>query len=159
VVLEQLIVELRPIGDMRKETVEHVHVACAIVEHNGLVLVAQRNEGMRLPLKWEFPGGKIEVGESPDGCLKRELLEEMSLHVELASRLDSVTHEYSFFTVTLYPFVCTILSGEIVLHEHAAILWLLPEKLRSLDWAEADITVVENYLQSRRVSQRETKIQ
>jgi 8-oxo-dGTP diphosphatase len=144
---------------LREEAIGHIHVACAIIEHNGLVLAAQRKEGMKLPLKWEFPGGKIEVGESPEGCLKRELVEEMGLHVAIDCPLDSVTHRYSFFTVTLYPFVCTILSGEIALHEHAAILWLPPEKLSSLDWAAADITVIENYLQSRPVCQRETNVQ
>jgi 8-oxo-dGTP diphosphatase len=132
---------------------EHIHVACAIIEHDGLVLAAQRKEGMRMALKWEFPGGKIDPGESPEECVKRELVEELGVTVTADRPLDPVTHRYSFFTVTLYPFVCTILSGEITLHEHAAILWLPPDALPSLDWAEADIPLIDDYVASRRVLQ------
>jgi 8-oxo-dGTP diphosphatase len=124
----------------------HIHVACAIIERDGLVLAAQRKEGMRLALKWEFPGGKIDPGESPEACLRRELVEEMGVEIDIIRPLAPVTHQYSFFTVTLYPFVCTIRSGEIFLHEHAAIEWLPPENLLSLDWAEADIPLIEDYV-------------
>jgi 8-oxo-dGTP diphosphatase len=138
---------------MKKGIADHIHVACAIIERDGLVLAAQRKEGMRLALKWEFPGGKIDPGESPEECLKRELIEEMGVEIDLGRPLDPVTHQYSFFAVTLYPFVCTIHSGDITLHEHAAIRWLPPEELLSLDWAEADIPLIEHYLQSRKGSQ------
>jgi 8-oxo-dGTP diphosphatase len=129
---------------------DYIHVACAIIERDALVLAAQRKEGMRLALKWEFPGGKIDPGESPEACLKRELIEEMGVEIDLVRPLDPVTHQYSFFTVTLYPFVCTIRSGEIVLREHAAIKWLPPDELLWLDWAEADIPLIERYLQTRK---------
>ena len=135
---------------MKKGTADHIHVACAIIERDGLVLAAQRKEGMRLALKWEFPGGKIDPGESPETCLKRELIEEMGVEIDLDHPLDPVTHQYSFFAVTLYPFVCAIRSGDITLHEHAAIRWLPPEELLSLDWAEADIPLIGHYLQSRK---------
>lgn len=133
-------------------------MACAIIERDGLVLAAQRKEGMRLALKWEFPGGKIDAGESPEECLKRELMEELGLHVALDRPLDPVTHHYSFFTVTLYPFVCTILSGEITVRDHAAVSWSAPEDLLSLDWAEADIPVIENYLQRRLILQEKVSL-
>lgn len=125
---------------------KHIHVACAIIERDDMVLAAQRSSAMSLPLKWEFPGGKIEPGESPDGCLRRELVEELGIRVKTKRTLPHHTHRYPTFTVTLYPFVCTIKSGSIVLHEHAAIAWLLPERLLELDWAEADLPVIENYL-------------
>ena len=101
---------------------------------------------MSLPLKWEFPGGKIDKGESPEECLKRELLEELGIQVSVDRVLSTSTHSYPTFTVTLHPFVCSIDSGDIVLHEHAAITWLPPEKLHTLDWADADIPVIESYL-------------
>ena len=101
---------------------------------------------MKLPLKWEFPGGKIEPGEKPEECLKRELVEELGVNVDILKPLPLQTHSYPQFTVTLYPFICSITAGEITLHEHAAAKWLAPEKLLSLDWAEADLPVIEGYL-------------
>jgi len=109
---------------------------------------------MSLPLKWEFPGGKIEKGESPEDCLKRELLEELGIQVSVDKALSPSTHPYPTFTVTLHPFICSIDSGNIVLHEHAAITWLPQEKLFSLDWAEADIPVIKSYLAEWEVASR-----
>lgn len=130
--------------------IRHIHVTCAIIERDNLVLAAQRSSSMSLPLKWEFPGGKIDHGESPEECLRRELFEELDIQVRVAEGLPVTTHDYSAFSVTLYPFVCSIESGEIVLHEHSAIVWLAPEKLHTLDWAEADLPVIRSYLSSRR---------
>ena len=124
----------------------HVHVACAIIERDGLILAAQRNGSKSLPLKWEFPGGKIDPGESPEACVKRELLEEMGISIFIRAALPPSTHFYSDFSVTLYPLVCTIASGKITLHEHAAISWVSPEELSGLDWAEADLPVIGMYL-------------
>lgn len=123
-----------------------INVTCAILEREGLVLAAQRSASMSLPLKWEFPGGKIEPGESMIDCLQRELSEELDVCVEVGKSLPPTTHHYPTFTVTLYPFICAIQSGEITLHEHAAITWLPPQELHTLDWAEADIPVIEAYL-------------
>jgi len=127
--------------------VPHIHVACAIIERDGFVMVAQRSTTMSLPLKWEFPGGKIDAGETPQDCLKRELIEEMGLHINIGRPLSPATHSYQDFTVTLYPYVCSIDFGELVLHEHAAIVWSLPEKLMLFDWAEADGPVIHEYLE------------
>lgn len=124
----------------------HIHVACAIVERGGLTLAARRSGKMSLPLKWEFPGGKIDPGESCEDCLVRELQEEMGVHISVDLPLQPTTHSYSSFTVTLYPFICRIISGEITLHEHAEIAWLYPQGLPSLDWAEADLPVIAEYL-------------
>lgn len=126
--------------------VKHFHVTCAIIEKDGLILAAQRSSSMSLPLKWEFPGGKIDCGETPEECLCRELLEEMNIALRVGQSLPTTTHHYPAFTVTLYPFVCSIDSGEMILHEHAAIAWLPPEELQTLDWAEADLPVIRSYL-------------
>jgi len=127
-----------------------IRVACAIIEQDGKVLAAQRSEIMDLPLKWEFPGGKIDQDESPEECLKRECLEELGIEVAVGDALSPVTHSYLAFTVTLYPFFCTIASGKITLHEHKAVVWLAPEKLASLDWADADWPIIEEYARRRR---------
>lgn len=123
----------------------HIRVSCAIIERDGLVLAAQRSGSMSLPLKWEFPGGKIKEGESPEDCLSRELIEEMGIQPAVGRPLPPSTHHYDKFTVTLFPFVCSIRSGTITLHEHAAVTWLPPWDLSSLDWAEADRPVLESY--------------
>ena len=124
----------------------HLHVTCAIIERNGVVLAAQRSAIMSQPLKWEFPGGKIDPGETPEECLIREILEEMGIRVHVGESLPSSTHQYPALTVTLYPFICSIESGEIILHEHSAMSWLPPSELHTLDWAEADLPVIAAYL-------------
>ncbi len=101
---------------------------------------------MKMPLKWEFPGGKIDPGENPEACLRRELIEEMNLEVTIKETLRPATHSYPEITVTLYPFICSIASGDPQLNEHAAVTWLAPEQLRDLDWAEADLPVLASYL-------------
>jgi len=100
---------------------------------------------MSLPLKWEFPGGKIKPGESAEECLRRELIEEMGIRVFVGKNLPPNTHCYPTFVVTLYPFICSIESGDIYLYEHAAIVWLPPEQLQTIDWAEADLPVIKSY--------------
>jgi 8-oxo-dGTP diphosphatase len=127
---------------------KHIHVTCAIIEKDGNVLSTQRSEAMSLPLKWEFPGGKINDGEQAEDCLKRELHEELGIVVTISRTLDPVIHQYPTFIITLYPFVCRITAGEINLHEHKAFTWLPPEKLHELDWADADIPVINNYRNS-----------
>ena len=127
---------------------KHFHVTCAIIEKDGKVLSAQRSESMSLPLKWEFPGGKIKDGERPEDCLKREVIEELGVSVNIGSALLPHTHQYEAFSITLYPFICKVVSGEITLHEHAAFSWLPPEDLHTLDWAAADLPVIQTYIDS-----------
>jgi len=124
---------------------KHVHVACALIERDGLVLAAQRSAVMSLPLKWEFPGGKLEAGESAAECLQRELVEELGVTIAVGRPLPLHTHSYDSFTVTLYPFICSMESEHITLHEHAAITWMPPHELPTLDWLEADRPVLEVY--------------
>ncbi|SDZ93396.1 (deoxy)nucleoside triphosphate pyrophosphohydrolase [Pedobacter hartonius] len=120
-----------------------IDVSCALITgHNGKVLVAQRSSVMRLPLKWEFPGGKVEPGETPEECLLRELAEELGVVVEIVKAM--APHEHA--EIRLIPFVCVIRLGEIKLAEHAAFRWLGPDEMNTVDWAEADIPVVQQYL-------------
>ena len=110
----------------------HLHVACALIEKDGLLLAAQRSAATSIPLKWEFPGGKIEVGETPEECLHRELQEELEVTVVIGRTLLPHTHRYADFTVTLYPFICALTTTEIVLREHEEVRWLAPGELFSL---------------------------
>ena len=135
---------------MSEAPTPHIHVACAIIERDGRVLAAQRSRSMSMPLKWEFPGGKIEAGESPEACLERELAEEMGIEVAIGRAMPPCEHRYPTFTVTLYPFVCTIHSGEIALNEHRAAVWVSPEEMTALDWPAADVPVIEAYRRSLR---------
>lgn len=125
---------------------KHIHVVCAVIERDGLALAAQRNAIMSLPFKWEFPGGKIKAGENSIECLRREILEELGVAITVIRPLSPTTHEYQEITVTLYPFVCAITEGKVQLHEHAAMIWLPPVELSSLDWAAADLPVLAAYL-------------
>lgn len=125
----------------------HLHVTCALIEREGRVLCTRRSAEMSLPLKWEFPGGKIMEGESPEGCLRRELLEELGIEVDVGHALPLVTYRYPEFAITLYPFLCRIGPlAKITLNEHDRAAWVLPEDLGDIDWAEADVGVVKNYL-------------
>jgi len=127
---------------------DHYHVACAIIELNGKVLATRRSAAMSLPLKWEFPGGKVKYSETAPDCLVRECREELGISVAIGPSLAPTTHRYPAFTVTLYPFRCRIIAGEITLHEHAALAWLRPAELQTLDWAEADLPVIDEYRRS-----------
>ncbi|TVR73094.1 MAG: (deoxy)nucleoside triphosphate pyrophosphohydrolase [Marinilabiliales bacterium] len=122
-------------------------VTCAIIEKDGMVLCAQRSGSMHLPLKWEFPGGKKTEGESPEDCLRREIQEELGIEIGITGRLASNVHSYPGRNpFELVPFRCRIKEGSPVAREHRQIKWVRVSDLRSLDWAGADIPVVENYL-------------
>ncbi len=102
---------------------------------------------MSHPLKWEFPGGKIENGETPESALIREIKEELSVEIETGQALGSVKFNYPGKSIELIPFLALIKSGEISLTEHQAFRWLQKDELQSLDWAEADIPIIEGLIQ------------
>ena len=124
-----------------------MQVACAIIEYDGKVLAVQRGQRLSLPLKWEFPGGKIHEGESPEACVVREVSEELDIHIAVVRSLSLVSHDYPDFSVTLHPFICTIISGEIILRDHEAMRWLTPQELLTLDWVTADFPIIREYLE------------
>jgi 8-oxo-dGTP diphosphatase len=119
-----------------------IPVTCAIIFHQGKVLVAQRSLNMDLPGKWEFPGGKIEESEDPKVCLLREIKEELSIEIEIFETLKPSEFAYPSKTIRLIPFVATWKSGEIDLLEHEQIVWLGEKDLFCVDWAEADVPIL-----------------
>jgi 8-oxo-dGTP diphosphatase len=102
---------------------------------------------MRLPLRWEFPGGKQEPGETLAACLQREIQEELGLFISIRKALPPNHHTYPGAPeICLYPFICTVQTGTLTLKEHKQIAWLPLNELKTLDWAEADIPILEGYL-------------
>lgn len=120
-----------------------IHVTCAIIHFGNKILAVQRSQTMNLPLKWEFPGGKIEIGESEIECIKREILEELNIHIKINGKLTPVFHQYPTFKINLIPFFAEYVSGDLLLKEHADYVFLEKDELKNLDWAEADLPIVE----------------
>ncbi|WP_342539726.1 (deoxy)nucleoside triphosphate pyrophosphohydrolase [Sporosarcina sp. FSL K6-1540] len=124
-----------------------VHVVGAIIENeNGEILCALRGPAMTLPNYWEFPGGKIEEGETKEEALKREIHEELGCAIEVFHQVEDTTYEYEKIIVRLETFMSKIISGIPTLSEHVEIRWISREKLLSLNWAPADIPAVERVL-------------
>lgn len=123
-----------------------INVACAIIFFDNQILVTQRSEEMKLPLKWEFPGGKLEENESEIDCIKREIKEELNIEIEVIMKLSNSIFDYGTFKINLIPFIANYVSGEILLTEHKNYRLLDKADLLNLDWAEADIPIVEEFL-------------
>lgn len=117
-------------------------VTCAIIVRDGRVLVTQRSATMSLPLKWEFPGGKLEPGEAARTCIVRELEEELGLQTQIVAGAPAVRNPKESPTLKLLPFVVRITGGELHLLEHAEARWCSPVEMMALDWAEADLEVL-----------------
>ncbi|SDQ31720.1 (deoxy)nucleoside triphosphate pyrophosphohydrolase [Carnobacterium viridans] len=125
-----------------------INVVGAILIENGKILCAQRGEGKSLAYLWEFPGGKIETGETPQEALIRELQEELMIDVEVQSeKFEETSYQYDFGLVTLTTFICFLKRGTPQLTEHIAVEWLAPKELTTLEWAPADIPAVEKLME------------
>lgn len=120
-----------------------IEVTCACIKNQNRWLICQRAESMDLPLKWEFPGGKREGHESMVDCLRREILEELNLDINILSPLVPVQHSYPAFTIKLHPYLCRLKSGKLVPREHRQVLWVSTSQLRDFDWAPADIPILK----------------
>jgi 8-oxo-dGTP diphosphatase len=130
-----------------KEQKKVIDVTCAlIIDNHNRIFAAQRSEKMNLPLKWELPGGKIELNESAADCLIREIKEELNIDIAIVQRLPSNTHHYPKISVNLIPFIVKQFGGKIELKEHANFKWLNANELLDLDWAEADVPILNEYL-------------
>jgi len=124
-----------------------VHVVGAIIENeNKEILCALRGPEMTLPNYWEFPGGKIEEGETKEGALVREIHEELGCTIKVLKHVDDTTHEYEKVIVRLETFMSKVISGIPKASEHAEIKWVPRKELNALNWAPADIPAIEKLL-------------
>ena len=130
--------------------INNIDVVSAAIFQNDKVLSVQRAEHEKeyVSLKWEFPGGKVEVGESREEALVREIREELSVDIEVSEFLMTVEHTYPDFHLTMHVFRCVLDQGEITLNEHVALKWLSIDELDQLDWAAADVPVVKSLMQA-----------
>ena len=125
-----------------------VRVVAAIIIDDGKVFATQRGYG-EFKDGWEFPGGKIDAGETPEEALIREIKEELDTEIVVKELLDTVEYDYPKFHLSMDCFICKIKAGELVLKEHEASKWLTKETLDSVEWLPADqglIEKIENYL-------------
>lgn len=119
-----------------------VRVAAAIILRDNKVFATQRGYG-EFKDGWEFPGGKIETGETPQQALVREIREELDTEIEVGDLFDTIEYDYPAFHLSMDCFFCTVRSGNPVLKEHEAARWLTRETLDSVDWLPADIGLIE----------------
>ena len=119
-----------------------VRVVAAIIIHENKIFATQRGYG-EFKDGWEFPGGKIEPGETPQEALVREIKEELGIEIEVKDFLETVEYDYPKFHLSMDCFFCTIRSGELVLKEHEAAKWLTAETLESVEWLPADKGLIE----------------
>ena len=123
---------------------ERIEVVCGIItDEFDRILICQRNAGKHAGGLWEFPGGKVEPGESEADALRRELLEELNIKVEVGRRFTSVLWKYDALVVHLHPFHCRIRDGIPFLTEHQSLAWCQPSQLDSYDWVPADRPVMQ----------------
>lgn len=108
-----------------------------------IILSTQRGYG-EFKDSWEFPGGKIENGETPQEALKREIMEELYTQIEVGTLIDTIEYDYSDFHLSMDCFWCEIVSGNLVLKEHENAKWLTKEQLQDVEWLPADIKLIEN---------------
>ncbi len=121
---------------------KHITVAAAVFIQDGKVFAAQRKDAGELARKWEFPGGKLEKGESGEQAIVREIKEELSTDIRVIRYILTVEHQYKTFKITMFAYLCEIAVGELVLSEHIDSRWLSKNELYSVDWAAADLPIV-----------------
>ena len=124
----------------------HLEVVAAIIhDSEGRIFATQRGYG-DMKDGWEFPGGKVEAGESPEDALRREIMEELETHIQVERLLTTVEHDYPKFHLTMHCYICSIESGQLTLKEHEAARWLKLSEIYSVDWLPADKIVVDKII-------------
>ncbi|MBK7762897.1 MAG: (deoxy)nucleoside triphosphate pyrophosphohydrolase [Bacteroidetes bacterium] len=127
-----------------------VEVVAAIIIHQEKILCVQRNESTLsyISKKYEFPGGKIEVGETKEQTIIREIKEELEMDIKISHELMTVVHQYPDFELTMHSFICSCINNEVTLTEHLDFRWLDKSQLLNLDWAAADIPIVHKLIEN-----------
>ena len=119
-----------------------IEVVAAVILHEGRILATQRGYGEWKDW-WEFPGGKMEAGETPEEALVREILEELSTEISVDEFLCTVEYDYPKFSLTMHCYLCSLVTEALHLNEHEAAKWLTLDELDSVEWLPADLKVIE----------------
>ncbi len=119
-----------------------IRVVAAIIRDKGRIFATQRGYGLYKD-GWEFPGGKIEPGETPEDALKREIREELDTEIKVGEPAGHIEYDYPEFHLSMDCFFCTLLSGSLTLKEHEAARWLFPAELDSVSWLPADRSLID----------------
>ncbi len=129
---------------MIKKDKKIVPVLSAIIfNEKNEILIARRKPGMSQALKWEFPGGKLKPGESPEECLKREIKEELGINIQVEKIFHAVNYSYPDKNILLLAYISKYISGCFNLKDHSEFRWEIYQKLKNYDFSKADIPVVE----------------
>ncbi len=125
------------------KTVRVVAAVIKAINKNGetVIFATQRGYG-DFKDGWEFPGGKIEAGETPEQALKREIMEELDTMISVGAKLDTIEYDYPDFHLSMDCFWCEVVSGDLILKEHEAAKWLTREEMDSVEWLPADIALI-----------------
>ena len=118
-----------------------LQVVAAIICKDNRIFATQRGYG-EFRVQWEFPGGKVEPGETPEEALIREIKEELDIEISVGKYIHTVEYDYPTFHLSMLCFICKILSGSLVLKEHEEARWLEKDNLYSVDWLPADLEIV-----------------
>lgn len=129
-------------SDKQKGMTQVEVVAAIIHDANGQVFATQRGYGDYKDF-WEFPGGKIEAGETPEEALKREIWEELETRIVVERLVTTVEWDYPQFHLTMHSYWCSVESGQLILKEHEAARWLAKDQLESVEWLPADWKIIE----------------
>lgn len=124
--------------DVKKKT---VNVVAAVIKRGDMIFATQRGYG-DLKGGWEFPGGKIEEGESPEAALVREIKEELDTEISVDKFLHTIEYDYPSFHLSMRCYLCSVVSGDLNLKEHEAARWLTKETLNSVEWLPADVELI-----------------
>ena len=119
-----------------------IHVVAAIIIWDHKVFATQRGYG-EFKDGWEFPGGKVEPGETPQVALKREIREELATEIEVGNYIDTIEHDYPTIHLSMECYACTVVSGKLELLEHENAAWLSKENLYSVSWLPADLSILD----------------
>ena len=119
-----------------------IEVVAAVIKKEDSIFATKRGYG-EFAGGWEFPGGKIEVGETAKEALIREIMEELDTLIDVGQLIDTVEYDYPSFHLTMHCFFCSIISGDLVLKEHEAAKWLKKEELFSVGWLPADLGLID----------------
>jgi len=139
--LKRVLLEIH--GHYMFDDFDMIKVTAAIIVEKRKVLIAMRKPTARLANLWEFPGGKLEDGETPEQCLERELHEEFEIEVEVGEYLGTSEYEYEFGAIHLMAYRTQVLAGEFKLNDHAEIAWVSADEIEGFEFAPADVPFVQ----------------